>query len=68
MNPHSPGQWKGDGTWKRMNQTLRIRLRMAHGREAEPSAAIMDSQSVKTTDVKGIRGGNKSKDASVTFW
>jgi putative transposase len=34
-------QWKGDGTWERMNQTLRIKLRVADGRKGEPSAAIM---------------------------
>ncbi len=34
-------QWKGDGTWGRMNQELRTKLRKADGREAEPSAAIL---------------------------
>ena len=54
-------QWKGDGTWERMNQELRTKLRKADGREAEPSAAILDSQSVKTVDVKGIRGYDAGK-------
>lgn len=54
-------QWKGDGTWERMNQELRTELRKADGREAEPSAAILDSQSVKTVDVKGIRGYDAGK-------
>jgi putative transposase len=54
-------QWKGDGTWEYMNQELRTRLRVADGREAEPSAAILDSQSVKTVDVKGVRGYDAGK-------
>ncbi len=36
-------QWKGDGTWERMNEALRTQLREADGREAEPSAAIIQS-------------------------
>ena len=43
-------QWSKDGTWERMNAKLRVRVRLAAGREATPSAAIVDSQSVKTTE------------------
>ena len=57
-------QWKGDGTWECMNQALRTRLRLAHGREAEPSAAVLDSQSVKTTSVKGVRGYDAGKNVN----
>ena len=43
-------KWSKDGTWERMNAKLRVRVRLAAGREATPSAAILDSQSVKTTE------------------
>src|SRR5512137_2983481 len=43
-------KWSEDGTWERINGILVRRVRMAEGREAEPSAAIIDSQSVKTVE------------------
>ncbi len=47
--------WRLDGTWQRLHTHLRQDLRQAEGRHAEASAAILDSQSVKTTE-KGDRG------------
>jgi len=53
--------WRKEGTWEHINAALRTGLREADGREPEPSAAILDSQSVKTTDVKGVRGYDAGK-------
>lgn len=43
-------QWRIDGTWQSIHDTLREQLRVAVGRHRQPSAAILDSQTAKTTE------------------
>jgi putative transposase len=50
-------QWKRAGLWEQVNAVLRRELRVALGREPEPSAAILDSQSIKTSSVRGDERG-----------
>ena len=47
--------WRRDGTWQRAHDTLRSLTRQSGGRRTSPSAAIIDSQSVKTAE-KGGQG------------
>ncbi len=46
-------RWQKTGVWQEMNTALRQRLRQEQGRNPQPSAAIADSQSVKTTEKRG---------------
>jgi len=53
-----------DGTWERLNHTLRSRLREEGGRHKHPAGACLDSQSVKCTAVPGVRGCDAGKKIS----
>lgn len=49
--------WRTQGIWQRLHDRLRRLVRKQEGREPQPTAAILDSQSVKTTDRGGIERG-----------
>ena len=64
-------QWRIDGTWERIHGTLHPKVRESEGREPTPSAAILDSQSVKTTEKGGLVAmmrARRSPAASAIWW
>ncbi len=47
-------KWKKDGTWKKIHDKLRDKVRLKAGKKKQPTAGIIDSQSVKTVKKGGF--------------
>lgn len=54
-------EWRDGGAWERINRERRIEIRVSVGKDPEPSAAILDSQSVQATEMSQSRGYDAGK-------
>src|SRR5215217_2604285 len=66
-------QWRIDGTWERINRAIRQRLRVRLKRDPQPSAGVVDSQSVSRAPrsaekIEVTTEARRSKGASATSW
>lgn len=58
-------RWTKTGVWEQINDSLRRAVRVAEGRQPEPTAGIVDSQSVKTTEKGGYMGTTPARKSMV---
>ena len=58
-------RWQREGIWDQILRALRMQVRRKQGRDEEPSAAIIDSQSIKTS---AVRGPEKGYDMGKKIW
>jgi putative transposase len=54
-------QWRDNRTWRQIHNTLHAQVRKRVGRHKHPTAGALDSQSVKTTQLPGVRGSDSGK-------